>query len=271
MTVTHPKGFTAAGVTAGLKQSGGRDLALIVNNGPESAVAAVWTANRCKANPVLWSERVVADGSARVIVANSGGANCYTGHAGFQHTHATAERAADVLEVSPVDVVVCSTGLIGILNDTSTLLAGDDAAAAALRDRAAALLRSRLQEPDPGRIWWSSPSELFIRFAMAEELLSEAWEVARSHGCSPGSLEALAAASEESRPQDALNAYAERAEALIRETNRGAYESACRIIRRMSDVRARLGETAAHQAWLDDLARRYKAKRTFVALLRSQR
>ncbi len=134
MTVTHPAGFTAAGVAAGLKPSGDLDLALIVNHGPSSVVAAVWTSNRCKANPVLWSERVVADSSARVVVANSGGANCYTGPAGFQITHATAERAAELLGVAPVDVIVCSTGLIGLLNDEDALLSGVESAAKALTD-----------------------------------------------------------------------------------------------------------------------------------------
>ncbi len=132
MTVTHPSGFRAAGVAAGLESSGGKDVALIVNDGPSSVVAAVWTGNRCKANPVLWSERVASDGSARVVVANSGGANCYTGHPGFQTTHATAERTAELLDVAAIDVIVCSTGLIGILNDKDTLLGGVEAAVAAL-------------------------------------------------------------------------------------------------------------------------------------------
>jgi len=132
VTVTHPSGFRAAGVAAGLESSGGKDVAVIVNEGPSSVVAAVWTGNRCKANPVLWSERVVADGSARAVVASSGGANCYTGHAGFQNTHATAERAAELLDVAAVDVIVCSTGLIGLLTDKDTLLAGVEAAVAAL-------------------------------------------------------------------------------------------------------------------------------------------
>ncbi|GAA2102898.1 bifunctional glutamate N-acetyltransferase/amino-acid acetyltransferase ArgJ [Brevibacterium salitolerans] len=114
MTVTHPQGFSAAGLTVGLKPSGKPDLALVVNDGPADAVAAVYTSNRCKANPVLWSEQASADGRARAVVLNSGGANCYTGEFGFQTTHLTAERAAALLGVSPVDVLVCSTGLIGV-------------------------------------------------------------------------------------------------------------------------------------------------------------
>ena len=130
--VTAARGFRAAGVAAGLKSNGARDLALVVNDGPLDRAAAVFTSNRCKAHPVLWSERVIADGRARAVVLNSGGANCYTGPAGFQNTHATAEQAARRLDASPVDILVCSTGLIGLLNDRDRLLAGVDAAATAL-------------------------------------------------------------------------------------------------------------------------------------------
>jgi glutamate N-acetyltransferase/amino-acid N-acetyltransferase len=134
MTVTDPRGFRASGVAAGLKDSAAPDLALIVNDGPSDVLAATWTSNRCKANPVLWSEQVSATGHGRAVVANSGGANCYTGAAGFQTTHATAERAAKALGVAPIEVVVCSTGLIGVLNDRTALLAGVDAATKALSD-----------------------------------------------------------------------------------------------------------------------------------------
>ena len=126
MTVTHPKGFRAAGVTAGLKASGAPDMALVVNDGPSAANATVFTSNRCKANPVLWSEQVVKDGVVRAVVLNSGGANCYTGAEGFQNTHATAEQVAQGLGVGAIDVLVCSTGLIGLLNDRDVLLGGVD-------------------------------------------------------------------------------------------------------------------------------------------------
>jgi glutamate N-acetyltransferase/amino-acid N-acetyltransferase len=124
MSVTHPQGFRAAGVPAGLKTSGANDVAVVVNDGPSQIVAAVWTSNRCKANPVLWSERAAHDGRARAVVVNSGGANCYTGPEGFQLTHATAELASQLLDVAPLDILVCSTGLIGLLNDRETLLSG---------------------------------------------------------------------------------------------------------------------------------------------------
>ena len=136
MTTTHPAGFTAAGVEAGLKTSGGKDLALVVNAGPTFDSATVFTANRCKANPILWSQEVVKDGTVRAVVLNSGGANCYTGPDGFQTTHAVAERVAERLGIGAIDVVVCSTGLIGLANDRDALLAGvDDAHAAPLRRR----------------------------------------------------------------------------------------------------------------------------------------
>lgn len=132
MTVTHPSGFTAAGVVAGLKASGGKDLALVVNQGPTYDSASVFTANRCKANPVLWSQEVVKDGTVRAVVLNSGGANCYTGPEGFQTTHAVAEKVAEELGIGAIDVVVCSTGLIGLANSREDLLAGVEAATAAL-------------------------------------------------------------------------------------------------------------------------------------------
>jgi glutamate N-acetyltransferase / amino-acid N-acetyltransferase len=113
MSVTKAKGFEAAGFAAGLKSSGNPDVALVVNRGPSQAAAAVFTSNRAKANPILWSEQVISDGTVSAIVLNSGGANCYTGAFGFQTTHATAEAVGEALGVSSGDVLVCSTGLIG--------------------------------------------------------------------------------------------------------------------------------------------------------------
>jgi glutamate N-acetyltransferase/amino-acid N-acetyltransferase len=132
VSVTAAQGFRAAGAVAGLKSSGDRDLALVHNLGPVHTAAAVFTSNRCKANPVLWSEQAVADGTVEAIVLNSGGANCYTGAAGFHVTHATAEAVAAALDASAGDVLVCSTGLIGDQLDIDLLRAGVHGAAAAL-------------------------------------------------------------------------------------------------------------------------------------------
>ena len=113
MSVTVPQGFRASGTTAGLKDSGKPDVAVVVNDGPDCHAAAVFTTNRVAAAPVQWSRQVVTDGRVDAVVLNSGGANAATGHPGFQDTHATAEHAAQQLGVSAGDVVVCSTGLIG--------------------------------------------------------------------------------------------------------------------------------------------------------------
>lgn len=114
MSVTAPLGFVAAGVPAGLKSTGARDVALVQNLGPDFAGAAVFTSNRAKANPILWSQQAIGDGVVSAIVLNSGGANCYTGTFGFQTSHLTAEAVADGLGISAGDVLVCSTGLIGV-------------------------------------------------------------------------------------------------------------------------------------------------------------
>lgn len=124
MSVTAASGFEAAGVVAGLRSGEGPDLALVVNRGPKSAAAAVFTSNRSKANPILWSEKVITDGVAHAIVLNSGGANCFTGAQGFQTTHATAEAVAEGLGLSAGDILVCSTGLIGEQLDREKVLGG---------------------------------------------------------------------------------------------------------------------------------------------------
>jgi glutamate N-acetyltransferase / amino-acid N-acetyltransferase len=137
VSVSAPQGFAAAGVACGLKASGGKDLAVVVNRGPRQAAAAVFTSNRAKANPVLWSQQVIGDGIVSAIVLNSGGANCYTGAQGFQATHRTAELAAELLDVSSADILVCSTGLIGEQLDLAKIEAGLLVAAGALSDDAA--------------------------------------------------------------------------------------------------------------------------------------
>ena len=165
MSITHPTGFLAAGVAAGLKSTGDKDVALVVNQGPTFDSASVFTANRCKANPVLWSQEVVKDGTVRAVVLNSGGANCYTGSEGFATTHAVAERVADGLDIGAVDVVVCSTGLIGLANPREDLLRGVDGCLEALaddagRDAAEAIMTTdsvakQVVVEGPGGVGWS--------------------------------------------------------------------------------------------------------------------
>ena len=114
MSVTAAAGFRAAGLAAGLKSSGRRDLALVLNSGPDFAAAGVFTRNRVKAAPVLWSQQALGDGRLRAVILNSGGANACTGPDGFADVHRTAELVAGNLpDLGAVDVGVCSTGLIG--------------------------------------------------------------------------------------------------------------------------------------------------------------
>jgi glutamate N-acetyltransferase/amino-acid N-acetyltransferase len=139
VTVTTPGGFRAAGIAAGLKSSGAADVAIVVNDGPDAAAAGVFTGNRVKAAPVLWSQQVVKGGVVRAVVLNSGGANACTGPRGFQDTHATAEHAAGLLALGAGDIAVCSTGLIGEPLPMDKLLPGVASAVRALaRDGGAA-------------------------------------------------------------------------------------------------------------------------------------
>ena len=130
--VTAARGFRASGIAVGLKTGGAPDLALVVNDGPSHASAAVFTANRVKAAPVVWTQQVAKAGVLHAVVLNSGGANACTGPVGFQDTHATAERTAQLLETSAAEIAVCSTGLIGVRLPMHRLLPGLTLAADAL-------------------------------------------------------------------------------------------------------------------------------------------
>lgn len=130
--VTATPGFRAAGVAAGLKSDGGMDVAVVLNDGPEHTGAAVLTANRVQAAPVVWTRRAVADGTIRAVVMNSGGANACTGKAGDDDVAATASAVADRIGCEVDEVAVCSTGLIGVRLPMPQLLAGVDAACSSL-------------------------------------------------------------------------------------------------------------------------------------------
>ena len=134
MSVTTPKGFTAAGVTAGIKSSGRPDFALVVNNGPDAHAAAVFTSNAFKAAPVLWSREAVANGRLAAVVLNSGGANACTGTAGLQDARQMAEWSAEAVGCDVDDVAVCSTGLIGVRLPMDKVLAGIELASQDLSD-----------------------------------------------------------------------------------------------------------------------------------------
>ena len=141
MSVTTAAGFLASGFAAGLKSGGRNDLALVLNTGPDHAAAGVFTSNRVKAAPVVWSQQVLTDRQLRAVILNSGGANACTGPEGFADTHRTAELVAGAVGVGAIDVAVCSTGLIGTrlpmdkltagINDMIPLLSPDGGQAAA--------------------------------------------------------------------------------------------------------------------------------------------
>ena len=131
MSVTSPLGFRAAGVAAGIKNSGKPDVAVVINDGPAAAAAAVFTSNRVKAAPVRWSQQAVADGRVRAVVLNSGGANACTGPTGYGDAEQTAEHLAQLLSVPTAEIAVCSTGLIGERLPMHQLLVGVDAATVA--------------------------------------------------------------------------------------------------------------------------------------------
>jgi glutamate N-acetyltransferase/amino-acid N-acetyltransferase len=135
LSVTAPLGFRAAGVAAGLKQTGQPDVAVVLNDGPSRSAAAVFTGNRVQAAPVTWTRQVVSGGRVRAVVLNSGGANACTGPAGFQDTHATAEHLAAAInargeDASAGEIAVCSTGLIGERLPMDKLLPGVSTAVA---------------------------------------------------------------------------------------------------------------------------------------------
>lgn len=170
--VTAAAGFRASGVTAGLKASGKPDLALVVNDGPRRVGAAVFTTNRVVGAPVLWSRQVVRDGVVAAVVLNSGGANVGTGPRGFQDAHGTAEKVADALGVSAGDVVVCSTGLIGVPLASEHLFAGIAPAVAALGDAsgpdAATAIMTTDSVPKTAHVRVETPAGAFTVGGMAK-------------------------------------------------------------------------------------------------------
>lgn len=116
--VTAAQGFRAAGVAAGVKKHGGLDMALIVNDGPHLTAAGVFTSNRFKAAPVLWSQEVLKSGELRAVILNSGGANACTGTAGVEDAkeeaiHLARQLAAAGVSINAGQIAICSTGVIG--------------------------------------------------------------------------------------------------------------------------------------------------------------
>ncbi|MBF4509830.1 MAG: bifunctional glutamate N-acetyltransferase/amino-acid acetyltransferase ArgJ [Aeromicrobium sp.] len=129
--VTAPAGFQAAGVSAGLKKSGKRDVCMLVAD-TACPAAAVFTTSATAAPPVLVSRTHIADGTLRAVVINAGNANACTGAPGLADAQAIAQAAASALGCAPADVAVCSTGVIGVPLPLGLVEAGIAEAAEAL-------------------------------------------------------------------------------------------------------------------------------------------
>jgi len=110
--VTAPKGFLANGLSAGIKRSGKPDLGVIVSDGP-AVTAGVFTKSSIKAAPLVVSMKHIKKGRTHAVLVNSGNANCYTGQSGLKHAQGSTEIIAKHLRISPSDVLVTSTGIIG--------------------------------------------------------------------------------------------------------------------------------------------------------------
>ena len=132
--VVAPLGFLASGVSAGLKAGGKRDLALVVAEQTVPA-AGVFTTNKVVAAPVIVSRRHIVGGLLRAVVINAGNANACTGVQGERDALATADALANALECAPDEVVVSSTGVIGVPLPVGKLLAAIPEAVGALDSR----------------------------------------------------------------------------------------------------------------------------------------
>ncbi|HHW06169.1 MAG TPA: bifunctional glutamate N-acetyltransferase/amino-acid acetyltransferase ArgJ [Clostridia bacterium] len=159
--VTEPQGFTAAGVSAGIKESGKKDMALIYAGKPCSA-AGVFTQNLVKAAPVLLDMEHLkkTKGIAQAIIVNSGNANACTGGQGMQDARAMAQLTAAKLGIEPETVLVSSTGVIGQLLPMEKVEAGVALAAASLskagsRDAAEAIMTTD-----------TKPKEIAVKFTL---------------------------------------------------------------------------------------------------------
>ena len=148
MSVTAAKGFLASGVIAGLKSSHRPDLALVVNQGPDAHAAAVFTSNRFKAAPVLWSRQAIEDHRLAAVVLNSGGANACTGEGGLVDARKMAEWTAAEVGCQAQDVAVCSTGLIGVRLPMAVVLNGIELAAQDLSHAGAASAAEAIMTTD---------------------------------------------------------------------------------------------------------------------------
>lgn len=151
MSVTAPEGFVAAGIHCGLKPNGDADLSLVATaDGQPVAAAAVFTDNKMTAAPVLTSDRHLSEtrGRAAAVILNSGNANAATGAPGRADSSAMCAATAAEIGCAPNEVLVCSTGLIGIPLPIDTILGGVEALAAARDDHGGAAAAEAIRTTD---------------------------------------------------------------------------------------------------------------------------
>jgi glutamate N-acetyltransferase/amino-acid N-acetyltransferase len=121
--VTTPTGFKTGGINCGIKKSGKNDLAMIFSEVP-GATSIMSTTNVVKAAPILWCNKVMNNPYKQAVVVNSGNANACTGQKGEEAVSATASKAAAVLGLQPEDVLIASTGVIGVILPVGKILSG---------------------------------------------------------------------------------------------------------------------------------------------------
>lgn len=131
--VTAPSGYRAAGIQTGVKESGAKDLALVYSTRPASA-AAVYTTNKVQGAPIAIDREHLADGKARAVILNSGNANVCNDHVGLDHARRMCARTASELGLQTEEVLVCSTGLIGVPLPITKIEAGIPRLVAALSE-----------------------------------------------------------------------------------------------------------------------------------------
>ena len=146
--VSSPQGFEAAGIHCGVKADGDlMDLALVHSTAPATA-AAVYTTNQVQAAPIAIDREHLADGEARAVVLNSGNANACTGAQGDRDGRRMCELTAAALGLEAADVLVCSTGVIGVELPMEAIAAGIPRVTAALADDGGAQAAAAIMTTD---------------------------------------------------------------------------------------------------------------------------
>lgn len=159
--VTSPQGFLAAGVKAYIKKDK-KDLAVIFSEAP-AAAAGVFTTNKVKAAPLLITEEHLKNGRARAVVVNAGNANACTGQEGLNNAVTTAQKAGELLHIDPHDVIVTSTGVIGVQLPMDRVLAGVEKAVGELHRDGGAEAAQAIMTTD------TVPKEIAVEFTVGNK------------------------------------------------------------------------------------------------------